>query len=147
LVNGRELRVLVLEDDPAIGNAYRGVLTAAGHSVALAENGAEGLELLPWRPDVIVLDLGMPVMDGQEFLRRMEAPHAPVLVASATMPPESLRGVSAVILKPFALSQLVLRVRALAGPHRGGYVDWQADLAGPGRWREAGSAATLPGAA
>ncbi|CAN5162828.1 hypothetical protein BH18CHL2_BH18CHL2_12170 [soil metagenome] len=124
--------MLVVEDDRAVREAYRDVLTDAGHSVALAEDGAKGLELLPWHPDVIVLDLSMPVLDGYEFLRRLEDmpdPHAPVLVASVTMPPESLGGVSAVIRKPFALSQLVLRVRALAGPRRAGYVDWQADFA------------------
>lgn len=79
--------VLVIEDDPAHGELERTALTFAGHQVALATNGHDGLRALERRrPCVILLDLVMPVMDGLTFLverkRRQVAADVPVICVS-----------------------------------------------------------------
>jgi two-component system, chemotaxis family, chemotaxis protein CheY len=112
------LRVLVIEDSAVLRELYRDVLVDEGHTVAVAGNGEEGLALIAWQPDVIVLDLRMPVMDGFEFLRRIQLsrlPHPPVLIASATLPTRPLVGAGAIIQKPFDLSHFVRTVERVAG--------------------------------
>ncbi len=80
--------VLVVEDDEPTRELVRRTLEGSGHTVIEAEHGARALELLEAQvPDVVVLDLMMPVMDGFEFLRRLRS-HAtlaelPVLIATA----------------------------------------------------------------
>ena len=80
----RPLRVLLVEDEPLLGRLGLRILTGLGGMEAvLAEDGAEGLELAwSWRPDVILLDLILPVMSGVELLRqyRREGGGAKVLV-------------------------------------------------------------------
>src|SRR5205823_2874824 len=61
-------RVLVVEDEASVGQVVVDVLADEGHEVRWATNGRDALALLDhWRPDVIVLDLMMPVMDGRAF--------------------------------------------------------------------------------
>ena len=111
------LRILIIEDNSVLRELYRDVLIDEGHLVAVAGDGQEGLALLAWRPDVIVLDLRMPVMDGFEFLRVLQTdglPHPPVLIASATVPLRPLAGARAVIQKPFDLAHFVRTVEAVA---------------------------------
>lgn len=69
---GRSLRVLIVEDEPTLGWLGRQILEGlGGMETALARDGAEGLELAwSWRPDVILLDLVLPVVSGVELLRR-----------------------------------------------------------------------------
>lgn len=112
------LRVLVIEDNAVLRELYRDVLADEGHTVAVAGNGVEGLALLGWQPDVIVLDLRMPVMDGFEFLRQIRTrnlPHPPILIASATLPTQPLVGAGAIIQKPFDLGHFVRTVELVAG--------------------------------
>jgi CheY-like chemotaxis protein len=85
----RPATVLVVDDNPDMQELARAVLQPAGHRVISANNGKEALDLLcalP-EPDVVILDLRMPVMEGQELLGILRAykrlAHIPVAVISA----------------------------------------------------------------
>jgi CheY-like chemotaxis protein len=107
--------ILVVENDLAIQNMLAILLEAENYDVRSAANGAEALDLDPtWRPDVILLDLMMPVMDGREFLARREAvahlATAPVIILTAEPGVASLRassGVRAVVTKPHDVQPLL----------------------------------------
>lgn len=77
-------QVLLIEDDAALNDAFTLVLQKNGYDVRSVYNGQEALEnLAEYKPDIILLDLLMPVMDGKEFLRRFENPkHIPIIVFS-----------------------------------------------------------------
>lgn len=67
------IKVAIIEDDSAISNMYRMKLEATDYNVATAENGELGLTLIEsFKPDVILLDLMMPVMDGLEALKEIK---------------------------------------------------------------------------
>lgn len=67
------LSVLIIEDEKVLQEVYCLILSSAGHTVYTADNGALGLSMLKQhRPDVILLDLFMPVLDGKEFLRNFD---------------------------------------------------------------------------
>lgn len=69
-------KVLIIEDDSALQDAYSFILSTKGHDVESAYNGAEGLAAARRkRYDVILLDIHMPVMDGIEFLNHYKAEH------------------------------------------------------------------------
>jgi CheY-like chemotaxis protein len=81
-------RILIVDDDPELRLLARRALDKDGHSIREAADGAEGLErVADWAPDLVVLDLVMPEMDGLEVLRRLRAEPAtkrlPVLVLTA----------------------------------------------------------------
>lgn len=107
------MRVLAVDDDRDLREFYGALLRDEGHEVRLARDGVEALAQLDWGPDLILLDLMMPVMDGYEFLRRLrEHPlgeHVPVLVLSAALPPgrDAVQGAQAVIRKPFDFDRMV----------------------------------------
>ena len=70
--------ILIIEDDPTLQEAYSFILTTTGHDVTSAYNGKEGLKIARKRtPDVILLDVHMPVMDGLEFLAHFQPTHQP----------------------------------------------------------------------
>ncbi len=75
------------------------------------------LELLDWEPDLIVLDLFMPVMDGYEFLRRLQeraaAPSIPVLVISGGNPVDPPVGGDVLLRKPFDIDGLTAAIEAI----------------------------------
>ena len=115
------MRVLLIEDDERIASFLRRGLTAQGHQVTLAETGDEGLELA-LDPDVelVVLDLTLPGLDGQQVLRalRLERRALPVLVLTARDTLEDKvraldSGADDYLTKPFALDELLARLRAL----------------------------------
>ena len=67
-------RVLIVEDNQDAGEMYRILFELSGHEVLLAENGPHGLELLKSaRPDIALVDIGLPGMDGYEIARRFRA--------------------------------------------------------------------------
>lgn len=85
--NFQEPKILAIDDEPVIRENIASYLEDSGFTVIQAENGRQGLELVSREhPDVILLDLRMPEMDGLEFLERIhsEAPETPVIVVSGT---------------------------------------------------------------
>ncbi len=113
-------RVLVIDDDPAILGFVTFSLEAEGFEVRTADNGGSGLAAataLP--PDVVLLDLSLPDVDGYEVLRRLHAggptAHVPVvLLTVASTVEELVRGLDAgaddYVTKPFAIEELIARV-------------------------------------
>jgi DNA-binding response OmpR family regulator len=97
--------VLVVDDDASIRDLYTTLFTDEGYRVETATDGQDGLNQLGCAPDVILLDLMMPFMDGPEFLRRLRrlAKHAltPVIVLSANYTGTTYQGAQAVMQKPF----------------------------------------------
>ena len=120
---GRNRRILVIEDDPSIaGSIVRG-FKAAGYLVDLATDGAAGARSVErFQPDLIILDLNLPVQDGFEVLRQLkQGPLIPVFVVTArTTLDDRLRcfdlGAVDYILKPFYLEELLARARARLEP-------------------------------
>lgn len=106
--------VLIIEDDPDVRESVAEVLGEAGMAVDAAPNGRVGLDMLRagLRPEVIVLDLMMPVMDGREFrehqLADAKLKSIPVVVVTADgRPPAFDVPVAAVIKKPFIVERLI----------------------------------------
>jgi two-component system, OmpR family, response regulator MprA len=115
------VRILVVDDEPAVREAVDRALRLEGYDTQLAADGAEALEALADRaPDALVLDLLMPHVDGLEVCRRLRAAgdRTPVLVLTARdAVPDRVRGLDAgaddYLVKPFALEELLARLRAL----------------------------------
>jgi two-component system KDP operon response regulator KdpE len=114
-----ETRVLVIDDEPQIHRFLRPALEGAGFAVERADTAADGLRLVAARsPAVILLDLGLPDMDGQDVLCRIRAGSAvPVVVLSARdQDAEKVRaldnGADDYVEKPFSVAELLARVRA-----------------------------------
>ncbi|HEV8633974.1 MAG TPA: response regulator [Chloroflexota bacterium] len=109
--------ILLAEDDPLIADVVSAVLAEAGYEVVAAPDGAAALAAAQERqPDLVLLDLRMPVMDGWAFAReyrRLPGPHAPlVLLATANDLPEHAAALGAAgwIAKPFDVDALVATV-------------------------------------
>jgi CheY-like chemotaxis protein len=120
-------RLLIVDDELAIVEALQDILAVEGYDVATAFNGVDGLQRMAGsRPDLVLLDLMMPVMDGREMLRRMrEDPQLsgiPVVVMSAGRISDEERRASARFLaKPFELDVLLDTIAELLGqPPTGG---------------------------
>ncbi|MER7505347.1 response regulator transcription factor [Nonomuraea pusilla] len=112
--------ILLIEDDVAIRTALTRGLRELGHAVASSPTALDGLRLaVQDRPDLIVLDLGLPDLDGGELLRMLRAVSAvPVIVATARdgdaeMVPVLDAGADDYVVKPFSAAQLDARVRAV----------------------------------
>lgn len=111
-------RVLVIEDDKSIRNFFRTVLEANNYDVLIATTGAEGYSMVTSQcPDVVILDLGLPDMDGMTILKNVRQwSSMPVLVVSArTHEKDKVAALDAgaddYITKPFGTSELLARVR------------------------------------
>jgi two-component system KDP operon response regulator KdpE len=120
------LRVLVVDDEPQIVRFLRPALEASGYEVLHAAAGREALRLIAnSAPDIIVLDLGLPDMDGKEVLvEARKVTSAPILVLSARdREAEKIAaldlGADDYVEKPFAIGELLARLRT-ALRHRGG---------------------------
>lgn len=120
-MSGEPRRILVIEDEPHIAEGVRLNLELQGYEVALAGDGAEGLQLWrDWHPDLIVLDLMLPVMDGLSVLRhiRLRDEQLPILILSARGEADDRvkglsYGVDDYLTKPFHLEEFLLRVDRL----------------------------------
>lgn len=114
--------VLVVDDDPDILDAICDILAAEGYRVSRARHGQEALERIDLeRPDVILLDLMMPVMDGVAFshaLRQRPLERdIPIVVISADGNPQRAAAVGAAgyLAKPFDIDALLSQVAGMAG--------------------------------
>jgi two-component system response regulator MprA len=113
-------RVLVVEDDEAIAEVVRRALRQAGHEVRTAADGVEALDAADqFVPDLVVLDLGLPRLDGVEVARRLRSESdAPILILTArTEVDDRVTGLDSgaddYLVKPFEVKELLARARAL----------------------------------
>jgi two-component system, OmpR family, response regulator len=115
------MRVLIVEDDPAIARFLERGLAALGHQAVTADNGQDGVLMAADESvDFVLLDIMLPGMDGQEVLRRIRArrPGVPVLMVTAR---DEVRdkvsaldgGADDYLTKPFDFDELLARMRAL----------------------------------
>ncbi|HLO03768.1 MAG TPA: response regulator transcription factor [Symbiobacteriaceae bacterium] len=119
-------RILVVDDDPKITAFLRRALVLEGYEVAVAQTGADGLRSVAEAPpDLVILDIMMPGIDGIEVCRRFRTAGEgmPVLLLTARdAVADRVKGLDAgaddYLVKPFALEELLARVRALL--RRGG---------------------------
>jgi DNA-binding response OmpR family regulator len=112
--------VLVVEDDPAIRSALVRSLTERGHAVSSAPAGMPGLQqALDEQPDLVLLDLGLPDLDGHSLLTMLRAVRStPVIVLTARDDDPSVvraldAGADDYVVKPFGMDQLEARMRAV----------------------------------
>jgi two-component system response regulator MprA len=121
VTDNESIRILVAEDDRAVRESLVRALQLEGYTVAAAKNGAEALEAVRQaEPDVVLLDVSMPMVDGLTVCRvlRAEANQVPVLMLTArTEPSDRVAGLDAgaddYLAKPYDLDELLARVRAL----------------------------------
>jgi two-component system response regulator MprA len=139
-------RILVVEDDRRLAATLERVLRAEGHDVELAGDGLEALRRARERPpDLVVLDIMLPGLDGIGVCRRLRATaHFPILLLTALGGTEErVRGLDSgaddYLVKPFAYQELLARVRALlrrAGPtDHLRFADLVLEPASRGAWR------------
>lgn len=116
--------MLVVEDEPSILKFLSQNLALRGFDVAVAIDGAQGLaEARTWKPDLILLDLMLPVMSGWDVLKALGREglleRVPVIVVTAAVREEDERrarvlGATDYLVKPFGVLELLHRIRALA---------------------------------
>jgi two-component system, OmpR family, alkaline phosphatase synthesis response regulator PhoP len=114
-------RILIIEDDPHIAEGIELNLSLQGYEVKVAQNGIEGLDAWKqWSPQLIVLDLMLPGIDGMQILKniRLEDERLPILILSAKVDPSHkiegfVVGVDDYMTKPFSLEEFLLRVKRL----------------------------------
>lgn len=116
-----EKRILIVEDDEDLHSLYRLFLQGESYQILEARDGEEGLEKAEKeKPDVIILDMIMPVMDGEEFIRkyRLERKHfdVPIIIASVNdkIPPSLIEKgkVRSVLKKPFPIEVLLREIES-----------------------------------
>ncbi|HEY2585393.1 MAG TPA: response regulator [Tepidisphaeraceae bacterium] len=100
--------ILIVDDEPILRQLFQNVLEHDGHLVLTAANGRDALEVMRERvPDLIMLDLLMPTMDGTTFLRLMRRhsdwAHVPVVIMSAVASETHIRNVGALGVKDYLL--------------------------------------------
>jgi two-component system response regulator MprA len=122
------MRVLIVEDEAAVRDALSRALESEGYELDLAEDGVQALALAAHSmPDVLILDVMLPGIDGLEVARRLRAQHnqVPILMLTARgAVGDRVAGLDAgaddYLLKPFALAELLARLRALVRRTSGG---------------------------
>ncbi len=110
--------ILIIEDEPAIRRLLRTTLNAQGYQVGEAATGAEGLAAIASQaPDLVMLDLGLPDIDGLEIIRRLRSDSSVPLIVLTARSDERTKvkaldlGADDFVTKPFGAEELVARVR------------------------------------
>ena len=113
------LKVLVVDDEPPIRKLLRMGLTTQGYEILDAPNGKIALELLAQKPDVVILDLGLPDIQGLELLRMIRARNESVPIVVLSSRGDEAGKVQALdlgaddyVTKPFGMDELLARMRA-----------------------------------
>jgi two-component system, OmpR family, KDP operon response regulator KdpE len=113
------LRVLIVDDEPPIRKLLRMGLTAQGYQVLEAHNGKAALELVAQRPDLVILDLGLPDVQGFDLLRTIRARNEQVPIVVLSSRGDEAAKVAALdlgaddyVTKPFGMEELLARMRA-----------------------------------
>ena len=120
-------RILLVEDDPGIRKFLRVALEAQGFGLEEAASGVQGIaKAATTQPDLVVLDLGLPDMDGKDIIGRIrEWSQVPILVLSVRQAEDEKvaaldAGANDYVVKPFGIAEMLARVRALLRTNRGG---------------------------
>ncbi len=119
-------KVLVVEDDPLMSRMYQRVFTFEGFEIQIAENGQVGLDKLKdFHPDVILVDVMMPVMNGEEMLMKLKADPAtsaiPVVMLTNLSDPKAAEGMLAkgalqyIVKSKYSPPEVVSLVRDIVG--------------------------------
>ncbi len=118
-------RILIVDDEPQILRFLKPALTAGGYEVAQATNGREALrQIETFKPEAIVLDLGLPDMDGKTIIvQARQVCDTPIIVLSARdQEPEKIAaldlGADDYVGKPFGIGELLARIRATLRPRK-----------------------------
>jgi len=118
-MSAASLKVLVIDDEPPIRKLLRMGLTAQGYQVIEASNGKMALDLLNQTPDLVILDLGLPDIQGHDLLRMIRARNEAVpLVVLSNRGDEAGKvqaldfGADDYVTKPFGMEELLARMRA-----------------------------------
>ena len=113
------VRVLIVDDEPPIRKLLRMGLTAQGYHVLEAPDGATALDLIAEKPDLVILDLGLPDMEGLDLLRSIRAQNERVpIVVLSSRGDEAAKvhaldiGADDYVTKPFGTDELLARMRA-----------------------------------
>jgi len=113
------LKVLVVDDEPPIRKLLRLGLSTQGYDILDAPSGKAALELIGQKPDLIILDLGLPDVDGLELLRQMRQQNEGVPIVVLSSRGEEAAKVQALdlgaddyVTKPFGMDELLARIRA-----------------------------------
>lgn len=152
------MKILIADDDPQILRALRITLTARGYEIITADDGTAAVNAATsHRPDLYILDLGMPGLDGRQVIEALRGwTDAPILVVSgragSTDKVEALdAGADDYVTKPFAIDELLARIRALTRRLPGAEAeptvqlgDIVIDLAAKQVTRQAAGAAPVP---
>ena len=118
-MSNNKYKILIVEDDRGIANFVQTVLETNGYQVLMADRCGQGILVFASHvPDLVILDLGLPDMDGEEFIRQIRSVSAvPIIVLSArTEESDKVStldlGANDYITKPFGTAELLARVRA-----------------------------------
>lgn len=117
-------KILIVEDDEDLLCLYRLYLQGESYKIILAKNGLEGIQQAEQeKPDLIILDMIMPVMDGEEFIQKYRVEKKnfdiPIIIASVNdkIPPSLIEKgkIRSVLRKPFSIETLVKEIESLLG--------------------------------
>lgn len=115
-----QVRVLVVEDDPALGNAVASIVRKAGYDVAQVVDGRAAMQALQSSAfDLVLLDIGLPLVDGWQVLARLEGKRLPsvVVISARGDAQDKVRaldlGADDYLAKPFDADELLARIRAV----------------------------------
>jgi DNA-binding response OmpR family regulator len=119
--NGTGPHVLIVEDDNSLRDLFSEVLESDGFKTSIASNGAEGIQMFDEvNPDLVLLDLLMPKMDGWEALERVrKISECPVIIVTGQGTTEDIirglleAGADDYLVKPFGIKKLIARVNAV----------------------------------